>query len=86
MEKITQQEAAQPGSNSWLITNGRGDYWSNSIGWVSRESADTFTDEEKSFLLLPGEGEWVSVGTPQPDAQVPADRASDRRAMSFGKR
>lgn len=36
-------------------------YWSNDIGWVSKGSADIFTEEERNSLNLPIEGKWVKV-------------------------
>lgn len=41
----------------WLITNAEGDYWSNAMGWVDRDSADRFTAAETGTLRLPiGDG------------------------------
>lgn len=44
----------------WLITNAEGDYWSNTLGWAGRDSADRFTAAETGIMLLPmGDGvEW----------------------------
>ena len=36
-------------------------YWCNDLGYVDRDSATHFTDEEMASLRLPLEGEWVSV-------------------------
>ena len=33
-------------------------YWSNDHGYVDKESATRFTDDEKHTLRLPLEGEW----------------------------
>ena len=34
-------------------------YWSNFQGWVSKESATVFTEEERKCLNLPIGGEWI---------------------------
>ena len=33
-------------------------YWSNTDGWGCRETADTFTSDERHRLNLPLEGVW----------------------------
>ena len=38
-------------------------FWSNSIGWVDRKSADLFTVEQKNALTLPVEGKWIKINT-----------------------
>lgn len=39
--------------------NNSEDFWSNDLGWCSRESADIFCEEEKENFNLPINGEWV---------------------------
>jgi hypothetical protein len=34
-------------------------YWSNSLGWTSRDSADRFYDVQVNTYSLPIGGEWV---------------------------
>lgn len=36
-------------------------YWSNTDGWVDRESSDLFSSEEKDRLKLPMYGEWIGL-------------------------
>jgi len=36
-------------------------YWSNTDGWGDRETADTFTSNERLRLNLPLEGTWVTA-------------------------
>ena len=38
-------------------------YWSNDDGWVDRESATVFSQNEKFVLNLPMYGMWVEVAT-----------------------
>jgi hypothetical protein len=39
-----------------------GEYWNNKIGWVDRNSATLFTEEDKdTFLYIPLDGEWEKV-------------------------
>lgn len=44
-------------------------YWSNSLGWVDRDSADQFALAEKNGLNLPLQGEWVPYDN-NPQAEV----------------
>ena len=40
-------------------------YWSNDLGWVDKESATIFTDEEHSMWLdavLHGDSQWIKKG------------------------
>jgi hypothetical protein len=37
---------------------GRPLYWSNRDGWVSRDSADQFTEDDRERLTLPWGGCW----------------------------
>lgn len=36
-------------------------YWNNQMGWVDRELADVFTEDETFRLDLPLDGAWVSA-------------------------
>jgi len=36
-------------------------YWSNHMGWVSGECADSFSNEERArFQYIPRDSEWVA--------------------------
>ena len=37
-------------------------YWSNEMGWVSRDSAMRFTEDERKAFNLPVGGRWSVVG------------------------
>lgn len=47
----------------WLIRSEDDDdgYWSSDFGWVDRDQADRFTDEEKASLIPPIGGYWIKV-------------------------
>lgn len=32
--------------------------WSNTYGWIDNDTYDTFTEDEKTSLQLPIDGEW----------------------------
>ena len=36
-------------------------YWNNQDGWVSRDNATVFSDEEKRNVNLPMEGNWKRI-------------------------
>jgi hypothetical protein len=36
-------------------------YWNNTMGWVDRELADVFTEEDTQELNLPIDGIWVEA-------------------------
>ncbi len=44
-----------------VLVDGEQLYWSNTDGWGSRETADTFTSDERLRLNLPLEGTWHEV-------------------------
>jgi hypothetical protein len=51
-----------PKRDGWMIEDVIVDlFWSNSQGWVDRQSADVFTDAERESLRLPYGGRWVSM-------------------------
>ena len=41
-----------------VLVDGEPLYWSNTDGWGCRETADTFTSDERHRLNLPLEGVW----------------------------
>ena len=41
-----------------VLVDGEQLYWSNTDGWGCRETADTFTSDERHRLNLPLEGAW----------------------------
>jgi hypothetical protein len=36
-------------------------YWNNQYGWVDRDNADIFTEEEIEKFTLPIDGTWVAA-------------------------
>lgn len=48
-------------SRKWYVIKHmiRNLYWSNTDGWVDRETATIFTEEERLSSYLPMEGIWV---------------------------
>jgi|10_taG_2_1085330.scaffolds.fasta_scaffold08087_4 hypothetical protein len=44
-----------------VLVDGEQLYWSNTDGWGSQETADTFTSDERLRLNLPLEGTWHEV-------------------------
>jgi hypothetical protein len=41
-----------------VLVDGEQLYWSNTDGWGCRETADTFTSDQRHRLNLPLEGAW----------------------------
>jgi len=47
---------------NWIIKSSISDsWWSNSLGWMDRNSATEYTDEEKSTIVLPVGGRWLEL-------------------------
>jgi len=52
-----------------IYSYGEDRWWSNSLGWVCKNDADLFNEEEKQHLNLPITGRWVEY--------VPDDEKED---------
>lgn len=46
--------------HKYAVDDDGGDlFWSNDLGWVDSKSETRFTQEQRTYLNLPIDGEWV---------------------------
>lgn len=70
-------------------TTDAGLFWSNDLGWVDRDSATAWTEEEMRGCHLPVDGVWCVIPEPTGNLVVDARRAreeGERIARSMGAR